>query len=243
MEGVADGDGAGFVSPFGEQVYGGIHGVAGSAKDALRVAVDVGGDDVAVNLGQRGLHDVQGGEDEGHFAVVVHADFAHFAATGGGGFQIVLEGHNAGSHQRRILPKRMSHYHVRVEAVGLQQPQQRRVQCEHRRLRDLRLHQIKFRLHECVGIVAVHEDIIGQRFAQNRRHHAVRLAEHLRHDGCGADQVAPHVHVLAPLTGEEKGDLPFGRAATAEDALRLQRLPRLRIVEAHHFLRFVQAGQ
>ncbi len=117
VEGVADGDEAGFV-PFSRE--GGhrlVHSLAGSAKNALAVAVDVGGDDVAVNFFERRFYHVQRRQHEGHFALVFYADSGHFTAAGGGGFQIVLEGHNAGSHQCRVLPQRMPHHHVRLEAI------------------------------------------------------------------------------------------------------------------------------
>ncbi len=104
VEGVTDRDVAGFV-PFGvEEVYRLVYGGAGAAKNALAVAVNVGGDDVAIHFFQGGFHHVQGGQHKSHFAVVVYADAGHLAAAGGGGFQVILERHNAGSHQRRVLP-------------------------------------------------------------------------------------------------------------------------------------------
>src|SRR5690606_17650198 len=52
---------------------------------------------------------------------------------------------------------------------------------------------------------------------------------------------APHVDVLAALAGEEEGNLAGLGAAAAEDALPLQRLPRLRIVEAGRLARLGDA--
>ncbi len=137
----------------------------------------------------------------------------------------------------------MPHHHVRLETVGLQQLQQGGVQRQHRRLSDRRLHQVKLRPHQGVGVAAVHKDVLRQRLAQNGRHHPVRFAENFSYLRRCLRQFAPHVHVLAALTGEEEGDFPGGRAAAAKDALRFQRLPRLRIIKAHDFVRLLQAGQ
>ncbi len=134
----------------------------------------------------------------------------------------------------------MSHDDVGLEAVVSQQRHDGGVEGEHGWLADFRLHQVKGGLHDGGLVIRIDEDVVGERLAQNRRHHGVGVGKDLGHGGRQLRQFTPHVDVLAALPGEHEGDFSGGFAAAAEDALRLHRFPRLRIVEAHHLTRFLQ---
>ena len=239
VEGVADRQLHRLVAALLEQLDGLLDGLALAADDRLGVAIDVGRDDVAADLMQRGLDDLVGGQNGGHPAVVVHLDPRHLAPTAGGGFQRFGEGQDAGGHQRAVLAQRVAHDHVGGEAVVGQQPADGLVQRQHGRLGDLRLHQVEVGLIDGRFVVAVNEQIAAQRAAENGLHDGVGLVQRGLDRGREGGQLAPHVDVLAALAGEEEGQLARLRAVAAEDALRFHRFPRLWRVEAHDLARLL----
>ena len=159
VEGVADRQLHGLVAALLEQFDGCLDGLALAADDRLGGAVDIGRNDIAVDFGQSRFDDFVGGQDGGHPAVVVHFHPRHLAAASGGGFQRLLEGHDAGGHQRAVLAQRVTHDHVGLEAELGQQAAHGFIQRQHGRLGDLGLHQIEIGLADGVLVVGVDEQV------------------------------------------------------------------------------------
>ncbi len=120
VEGVTDRQPHRLIAQGLEDVDRFFHCLAFAADDRLVVAVDVGGDDVATDLGQCLLNELIGRHDGSHPAVVAHADFGHFGAACGGRFQGVGKRHDAGGDQGGVFAQRVPHHHVGVLAVGCQ---------------------------------------------------------------------------------------------------------------------------
>ena len=151
--------------------------------------------------------------------------------------------HDAGGDEGAVLAQAVAHDHVRVDAVLGQQLINGGVHRQHGRLGDGRLHQIEFGLFHGRRVVAVHEDVAGERAAEDGRHHPVGVGEQALDHRLAGGQVAAHVGILAALAGEEEGDLTWRLAAAAEDALRHQRFPGGGIVEAEGLTRLLDAIQ
>ncbi len=134
----------------------------------------------------------------------------------------------------------MAHDHVWVLAVRCQQFIDSGVNRQHGRLCNRGLHQVALDAFHSLRIMAVHEDVAGERLAQDGRHHAVALSKDLGDHRIGRGQLAPHVGILAALTREEEGYLARFGAAAAEDALALQRLPGRGVVKTGGLTRFAQ---
>ncbi len=207
------------------------------------MAVDVSRHHIAVHPAQDLFDHLKWSEHSRHFAVVFHAHFAHLAAPSRGGLQGFGKGHDAGGDQRRIFTQGVAHHHVRLEAIIGEQSEKSHIESEHGRLGDLGLHQIELGTHHRRRLIFIDEYVIGQRPAQDRHHHPIGVGEDLGDAGRDLDQLAPHIRVLAALSGEEIGDLALRRAAAAEYALRFDRLPGLHGVEAHGPLRPAQLLQ
>ncbi len=150
---------------------------------------------------------------------------SHLAAPRRRRFQSVSKGHNAGHNQRRILAQRMTHDHIRAKTKPFQQPVHGNIHRQHGRLGDFRLHQVEGGFIYGRAVVRVYKNIVGQRFAQNRRHHRIRLVKHGLHFRVNGRQFPPHVHILAALAGKKEGDLTRRPSRTAINALRLHRFP------------------
>ena len=232
VEGVAHRDAHGPEALRAEAGDGLFHGLACAADHGLAGGVDVGGHHVAVDLLQGCLDHIQGRHDRGHPAVVIHAHLGHFSAPGRRSFQRVGEGHDARGDERAVFAQRVAHDHIRRKAVFAQQLVKRHVHGEHGRLGNGRLHEVHLGLLHRGRISAVHKDKAGQGFAQNRRHDLVGFSKNLLNGRLKTGQFPAHVDVLTALTGKEEGDLARFGAAAPEDALGLQRLPCLRVVEA-----------
>ena len=192
--------------------------VGRAADDRLAVAVDVGDDDVAVDGADDPLDLGQRAEHRGHRAVVPHRQVRHLAAAGADGLERGVEGQRTGRDERAVLAEAVAHHHVGVHAVGGEQPGQREVGREHGRLGDLGLQQLLLQRRDGFGVVAVDEDVGGQRAPEQRGHDPVGLGEGLGDDRLRARSALEHVDVLRALAGVEEGDLGR-RAAADEDAL------------------------
>jgi hypothetical protein len=118
----------------------------------------------------------------------------------------------------------MAHDHVRLDAPRVEQPRERGVNGEHRRLRDRGLTEGILGRRERDVVGSVHEDALGEPPAGQRLQHGIRLVERLRHNGVRGAQVTQHVDVLRALAGEQERDLA-GNAAAQEHALVAERAP------------------
>ena len=241
VEGVTDRQLHGLVAALLEELDGRFDGFAFAADDGLTGAVDVGRNDIAVDLLKRRLDDLEGSQHGGHPAVVVHLDLGHFAPAPGGRFQRLGEGQDARRYQRAILAQRVAHDHIRLKAIVGQQAADGLVESQHGWLGDLRLHQVEVGLTDGGLVVGIDKQIGGQRLAQDGLHDGVGLIERGLHRGGDGRQLATHINVLAALTREEESQLAGFGASAAEDALGFHRFPGLRCVEAHHLARFLQA--
>ncbi len=103
MEGVADRQLHGLVAAFLEELDGRFNGQALAADDGLAGAVDVGRDDVAVDLLEGRLDDLERSQHGGHPAIVVYLHLGHLAAASGGRFQRLGEGQDARRYQSAVL--------------------------------------------------------------------------------------------------------------------------------------------
>ncbi len=227
VEGVADRQPHRAMALSLEGLHGLAHGFAGAADHELAVAVDVGQHRVAVHLLQRAQHGVAGSEHGDHPAGVVHLHLAHLATPGRSGLQGVGEGHDAGAYQGGVLAQGVPHHHVGLEAAGPQQRGQRGVHGEHGWLGHRRVHQGSLGGLARGRVFAVHEEVVGQRTAQDRGHHLVGRGEDLGHHRLLLHQAASHVQVLAALSRVEEGQLAGPGSAAVEDALGLHGLPQL----------------
>ena len=243
VEGMADGDALRAEALLFKQGDGLFDGLAGPTHHSLRIRIDVGGYRVAVHFLERLLHHIQRSHDGCHPAVVAPAHLCHLGPACSGGFECIGKGHDLGGNQRAILTQRMAHDHVRLDAVLGQQLVDCRVDGQHGRLRDRRLHQVALGLLHGVGVGCVDKDVVGQRLAQDGRHDLVGLLEGGGHDRFGSGQQAAHVGVLAALTGEQEAHLAGFVAGCAEDALCLQGFPGGGVVKAGGLARLVDLGQ
>ena len=91
VEGVADRQIDYVVAGLQEEFRGLLDRPAGSPDYRLRVAVDIGDDDIAVHRLQNTFHFVERGDYCSHPARVVHGNPGHAAAAGADGLQCVLE--------------------------------------------------------------------------------------------------------------------------------------------------------
>ena len=135
----------------------------------------------------------------------------------------------------------MPHHHVGLESKLGKQFINRGIEREHRGLCNRRLLQFFVRAFQNIRVGALHKYITRQRFAQNRRHHLVRIRKHLRDRRRIRGEFASHVQVLRTLSRKQKRDFALRIAAAAKNALRLQRFPRLRRIKAHRLARLVNA--
>ncbi len=230
VKGVADGNAHGAITAPVEKLNRLRHGVGCPADDALAVAVDVGGDHIAVDLGERFFHRFERRKDRSHPALIAVAGARHLVAAQRGDFQRSRKGEDAGGNERAVFAQRMAHRHVGAETVGAQQLVDGCVHGKHSRLRDGRLHEAPFAGAQGVRVVAIDEEMAGERLAENGRHRPVSLGKDRAGNGIGLNEIAAHVDVLAALSGEEEGDLAPRRAAAAEDAAPLQGAPGPRAV-------------
>ena len=158
-------------------------------------------------------------EDGRHLAVVVDRHAGHLAATGGHRFESVRERKHACRHERGVLAQAVAHDHVGGDSVGPEQARQGDVGGEDGGLGDGGLLQVLFGLGHGRSVGRVHEDVLAQGPAQERRHHAVGLVERLPNHRLAAPQAAEHVDVLRALARVQEGHLR-GWPAAAEDPLR-----------------------
>ena len=115
----------------------------------------------------------------------------------------------------------MPHDQVGLDAVGREQPRQREVCRDHRRLGDLVAKQSPSEPVDGGHIVPVDEQGIGERLTEPRGHDAVDFGERVRNDGLARSQLGKHVDVLRALARVEEGRR--GRRTSAqEDAARGQ---------------------
>ena len=116
--------------------------LGGATDDGLRVAVDVGDDDVAVDLPQRALDLLEGGEHRGHPATVLDSDVGHLAAPSTDGLEGVGEAQRSAGDEGAVLAQAVTHHHLGLDAVRAEQASERDVDGEDRRLGDLGLAQL-----------------------------------------------------------------------------------------------------
>ena len=167
-----------------------------TADDCLALTVDVGDHDVAVD-GFQGLLDLlQRCENSRHPAIVSEGHVGHFAATGADRFHRVGKGQSSGGDQRSILAHTVAHRHVRLDAIGGQQPGHGYVGGDDGGLGNGRLAQVVLRLGDGGGVGSVNEDEFAERLAQQRRENLIRFRKSLGYDGFGGAQRLDHIHVL-----------------------------------------------
>ncbi len=118
----------------------------------------------------------------------------------------------------------MTHHHVRTDPVSGQHLRQRQVGGQHRRLGDLGLSKFLVGLGDRGRIVAVDEDVVGERLAQNRCHDAIGLFEDLCDDRLALSKSRHHVDVLRALPRVQEGRLVWF-TTTDEHALVAEKLP------------------
>ena len=224
VEGVAHLQHAGDVARLLECLHGLFDPGGAAADDGLLGAVDVGDDDVIVDRPEDLLDFVDRAEGGRHQAVVLHGALGHLVAARADGLERVFEGDGPGRHQRAVFPEAVPHDHVGSDPVGADQPCQGRLRGQHRRLRDRRLLQAVFRLPHRRLVRFVKVDAVRKAAAEQRRHRAVGLREHLRHDRFGVPERPQHVDVLRPLPREQESDLGR-RPFPVIDSLGTQRLP------------------
>ena len=191
----------------GKHLHRRVDGCGLAADDGLLIAVDIGDDGVTVEPGQQPLHVGQRRKYGSHLAVVTHGYAGHFATAGRDGLERIGKTYCPGLDQRPVFAKAVAHDHVGVEAVGAQQSGQRGIAGDQRRLRDLGLHQGAVGLLDPFLVFAIHEDIVGQRFAEDRFHHPVSLLERLPDQVFGLAQLGQHVDVLRTLPRKQECDL------------------------------------
>ena len=201
-----------------------VHRGRGPADHRLGAAVVVGHDHVAVERGELLLDHREGGEHGGHLPVVVDGDAGHLAAAGAHRLQGVREGEDGRRLERAVLAQAVAHHHVGLDAVGAEEPGERRVHRQDRGLGDRGLLQAFLGLLDRSRIVGGDEEVVGERTAEQGCHHPVGFGEGVAHDGLGLAQPPQHVHVLRALAGVEERHLARGPAAP-EDSLCAQGLP------------------
>ena len=145
-----------------------LHGVGGTADDSLVGAVDVRDDDVSVGLADDPLDLGERSGHGRHRAVVGTRQGGHLPAAGADRLEGSVERQRAGGHQGAVFAQAVAHHHVRPHAVCLEQPGQGQIRGQHRRLGDLGLHELLFQPLRGGLIGAVGEDVVGERFTQQR---------------------------------------------------------------------------
>ncbi len=118
VEGVAHGQLDHLMAGVAESFHGRFDRGGRATDDRLRLAVEVGDDDVAVDGVERGLDLVERREDRSHQPVVVEGHGGHLATAGGDGLECVGERQCARGHQRGVLAEAVAHDHVGSDAVG-----------------------------------------------------------------------------------------------------------------------------
>ena len=209
---------------------GGLDGSGGPADHGLGIRVDVGEHDVALDAVDERLHLGDGCEDRRHHAVVLGGEVCHLAPACAHCFERGIEAQRSGSHERAVLAEAVADHDVGLDPVRAEQLGDGEVGGEYGGLRDLGVAEIGVGLGHRIGIGAVDEDVVGQRLAEQRGHHAVGVAEQLGDDRLGLPQAGEHVDVLRSLAGVHEGHR-LGRAAAAEDAAAPQRFPHRRLLE------------
>ncbi len=201
-----------------------VDGVRAAADDRLLAAVQVGDHHVAADRRQDPLDLGERRHDRRHAAVVGHRDVGHLAAAGAHRLQRVGERQPAGGDQRAVLAEAVAHHHVGHHAVGREQPGERGVDGQHRRLRDGGPAQVLFGARHGGGVARVDEQVVGERLAEERGHHPIRLGEGVARHRLGGRELLAHVRVLRSLSGVEERNFRRGPLAE-EDSLTPQRLP------------------
>ena len=158
-------------------------------------AIDVRQHDVPLDACQDTFDLRQRGGDGGHAAIVAQRDPVHLTAPRADDLQRVAEGEHSGGDQGRVLAQAVADYHVRDQAIALQQAHQGHVHSQHGGLGDDGVLQLAFGLSQC-GFVAVHEDVVCEGTAQQGLHHLIGFAERRSDDGVAIAQLAQHVDVL-----------------------------------------------
>ena len=207
-----------------------LHGDGGAADHRLRVRVDVGEHDIAVDAVDQQLHLVDRGEHGGHHAVVLDGQAGHLVPAGAHRLQRRGERQRPSCDEGAVLAQAVTDHHVGLDAVRGEQGGEREVGGQHRRLCDLGVAQVFLGAVHRRRIVGVDEDEVAQRFAEQRRHHPVGLHEPFGHDRFGRSQPAEHVHVLRALAGVHECDRG-GRACAAEHPTTSQHRPHRRRLE------------
>ena len=228
-----------FVSCSLENLHGFRNGIAVASDHGLVVAVDVGDHHVAVDRLQDSFDFGQRSKDGGHSAGVGHGDAGHATTARADGYQRVFEGQSAGGDQCSVLAEAVAHRHVGLDAVGGEETRESEIDGQHGRLRDGGLAQIVISLRDgngigLVGISLVHEDKVGQRLAEQRRHDSIGFGKHLGDDRLRGVEGPQHVYVLRALSRIKKGHFR-GRTLAAEDALRTQSLPHRGLIRGKCF--------
>ena len=140
------------------RLHGASDRVGGAAEHDLVRRVDVGEHDVAVDPSDDLLDLLQRGHDRGHRSGVVRLEARHLASAGAHGLERVLEGQRAGGDQRPVLADGVAHDHVGRDPVLAEQPRERGVDGDHRRLLDLGAAKLLLRARHRLRVRRVGED-------------------------------------------------------------------------------------
>ena len=173
-----------------------------TGDDGLRGAVFVGRHNVPGDLRQHLLDLVHAGCDPRHPALVVDLNPGHLPTPGTDRHQRITEAQNARRDRRRVLAQGVPRHHVRKNPVRGQQPQDRHVDGQRGRLRDLRVPKPLELLF--FGNFGVASDEITKGSPKFGRHHFVRFIKRRRDNRVHFGQVQTHVDVLRSLAGEQK---------------------------------------
>ena len=226
----------------GEDLHRLAHRIAGASDHGLLAAVDVGGDDVAVDCVEGALDVLDRGKDGSHQPTVFDVDVRHLASAACNSVQRVVVGERPCGNERAVLAEAVTHHHVRVDAVGRQQLREGEVDGQHGRLGDLRFPQLHVALLHRGRVIGVGEDVVGERLAEDRLHDCVGIAEGLLDDRLAVAERIEHVDVLGALPCVEEGNHLRG-ALAVEDALIGEELPRRRIAALECCDRLLDLGR
>ena len=241
VEGVADRDARGLDAHRRELRHRGLDGARRAADHRLRHRVDVGDHDVAVARVDHALDLLERAHHRRHRAVVLDLQVRHLAPARAHRFERGLEGQRPGGDQRAVFAEAVAHHHVGPDAIGGEQPLQRQIGGEQRRLRDLGLAQVLLELSDGRLVGGVDEDVGAERTPEQRRHHRVGAAERVGDERLVPAQHVEHVHVLRALAGVEEGHLGR-RPAADEGALLAQHAEQRRVAGAQRPDQLVELG-
>ena len=184
------------VAGVGQLRHGRLDGCRGTADDGLTGAVDVCDHHISVDGINRFLDRRQRRKDGSHQAAVLHLDMGHLSTAAGDRHQRLIELERARSHQSPVFAEAVPHHHVRLDAVCGQESGQCYVDGEHCGLGYLGLHQIELGGSHRSGVIAIDEDVVRQRFAEDRSHDCVSFREGGSHDRLRVAEGVQHVDVL-----------------------------------------------